>query len=116
MRRTALISSLAALAVPALVALGAGPALASGTAPAPDCESFSSIFFCDASSPVTPITWTETIRIDGITSMSTFSGPAFLRSGCELKANYTFSFSYVSGGVTFVSGSSRFLCTSNAPE
>lgn len=115
MRRLLALSSLA-LAVPALLALSGGAASASGTAPAPDCESFSSTFFCDADSPVTPVTWTQTITIFGTVSTSTFSGPTFLHSGCELRAAYTFSFSYVSGGVTFTSGSSRFLCTSNPPE
>ncbi len=115
MRRFPLISALAILAVPAVVALSGGTALAAAT-PAPDCESFSSQFLCDAFVPVGTVTWTQTIRIDGFTSTSTFSGPATLRGNCELRANYSFSFSYVSGGVTFTSDTSTFLCTANKPE
>lgn len=114
MRRIAVRSSLAVL-VPALLAFNAGYA-AADSAPAPDCESSASQFFCDASSPVSPVTWTQTISIFGTTSTSTFSGPTILHSGCELRATYAFSFSYVSGGVTFTSGTSRFLCNSNPPN
>ncbi|HEU5331354.1 MAG TPA: hypothetical protein VFU73_01280 [Actinocrinis sp.] len=114
MRRIAVRTSLAVL-VPALLAINAGVA-AADSAPAPDCESSSSQFFCDAASPVSPVTWTQTISIFGFSSTSTFSGPTILHSGCELRAAYTFSFTYVSGGVTFTSGSTRFICTSSPPE
>jgi hypothetical protein len=99
MRRIAVLSSLAVV-IPALLGFSAGAAAADGIAPAPDCSSFSSQFACEAASPVSPVTWTMTIRILGTSSTSTFSGPTFLHSACELRANYTFSFTYVSGGVT----------------
>ena len=113
MRRIIAFSSLA-VAVPALLALSTGVA-AAATAPAPDCMSASSTFACDASAPVSTVTWTQTISIDGFTSKSTFNASRFLRGNCEVRAAYTFSFSYVSGGVTFNSGSSRFICTSLPP-
>lgn len=116
MRRKLALSSLAVLAVPVLLAMNTGVAAAAGTAPAPDCWSASSQFGCDASAPVTPITWTMTISIFGTSSTSSFSGPLNLHSGCEVRAAYTFSFSYVSGGVTYNSGSTRFLCSSSPPE
>lgn len=117
MRRIPALSALAAaLAVPALVALGSGPALAAGSAPAPECDSFSTQFTCDAPVSATTVTWTQTIRIDGFTSTSSFSASTILHSGCELHANYTFTYSYVSGGVTLVSPASHFLCNPNAPE
>jgi hypothetical protein len=115
MRRIAVLSSLA-LAVPALLGLNAGVAAADVSVPAPDCSSWASQFACDAASPVSPITWTMRITGLGIgTTTSSFSGPTLLHSGCELRANYTFSFSYVSGGVTFTSGTSSFQCTANPP-
>jgi hypothetical protein len=54
MRRIVALSPLAALAVPAVLAMGTGIAAASGTAPAPFCLSSSSMFTCDASAPVSP--------------------------------------------------------------
>jgi hypothetical protein len=114
MRRIALLLS-SAVVVPALLAFNAGAAAADSSAPAPDCDSSASKFVCEAASPVSPVTWTMTIRILGTTSTSTFSGPTLLHSGCEVHAFYTFSFTYVSGGVTFDSGTSQFQCTSNPP-
>lgn len=113
MRRIMALSSLA-VTVPAVLALSTGVA-AAATAPAPDCMSASSTFACDASAPVSTVTWTMTIAIDGTSSTSSFSASRFLRGNCEVHAAYTFSFSYVSGGVTFKSGSSRFICTSLPP-
>lgn len=115
MRQIAALSSLAAFVL-GVLALSTGVAAASGTAPAPDCSSASSQFACDASSPVSPVTWTMTISILGTTSTSTFSASRFLRGNCEVRAAYTFSYSYVSGGVTYNSGRSRFLCTSSPPQ
>lgn len=112
MRRMVALSSLAALAVPAILALNPGIAAASGTAPAPSCMISSRTFICDASSPVSPVTWTEKITYHGSTSTSSFSWGTVLRgSNCELGAGYAFSFSYISGGVTYDSGQTSFGCT-----
>jgi hypothetical protein len=115
MRRITLLSTLA-LAVPALLGLNAGAAAADGTAPAPECDSFSSTFSCEAAVPVSSVTWTMTIRILGTSNTSTFPGPTILHSGCEVRAAYTFSYTYVSGGVTFDSPTSRFVCAAGPPE
>jgi hypothetical protein len=116
MRRSVALSSLTALAVPGLLAATMATAAASSSAPAPECMSYSSQLFCDASSPVSPVTWTMTLTQAGITTKSTFSGPAFLRGNCLVGAGYGFSYSYVNGGVTFISPATRFVCTSNRPE
>ena len=112
MRRIVALSSLAAFAVPALLALSTGVAAASGTAPAPRCIVTGRNFVCSASAPVSPVTWTEVITYQGNSSTSSFSWGLTLRgSNCELGAGYTFSFSYVSGGVTYNSGQTSFGCT-----
>jgi hypothetical protein len=116
MRRLVALSSLAALAVPAVLAMSTGIAAASGTAPAPFCGSSSSTFFCDASSPVSTVTWTMTISSLGTKTTSNFNASRFLHGNCEVRAGYTFSFSYVSGGVTYNSGSTTFICTASPPE
>jgi hypothetical protein len=112
MRRIVALSSLAALAVPALLALSTGVAAASGTAPAPLCIVTGRNFVCSASAPVSPVNWTETITYHGTSSTSNFSWGISLRgTNCELGAGYTFSFSYVSAGVTYNSGQTSFGCT-----
>jgi hypothetical protein len=116
MRRLVALSSLAALAVPAVLAMSTGIAAASGTAPAPNCGSSSSTFFCDASGPDSTVTWTMTISVLGQKNTSTFSASRVLRGNCEVRAGYTFSFSYVNDGVTYNSGSTTFVCTSSPPE
>jgi hypothetical protein len=57
-----------------------------------------------------------TISYEGSNSTSSFSAGTVLRGNCEVGAGYTFSFSYVSGGVTYNSGSTRFVCVSTPPE
>jgi hypothetical protein len=116
MRRLVALSSLAALAVPAVLAMSTGIAAASGTVPAPFCGSSSSTFFCDTATSVSPVTWTMTISVLGTKTTSVFSASRVLRGNCEVRAGYTFSYSYVSAGVTYNSGSTTFVCTSSPPE
>lgn len=117
MRRSTVIASLAALAIPALTILGAGTALASDTAPAPDCQSFSSQFFCNSGAPVNPISWTQQIVVNGIPDTpATFSGPPSIQGGCQRFALYLYSYSYVSDGVTFVSPVTHFNCVVTLPR
>jgi hypothetical protein len=115
MRRFVALSSLAALAVPAVLAVSTGIAAASGTAPAPLCFSSGLTFSCDASTSVSTVTWTMTVSDLGTSTTSSFSGPRVLRSNCSARTGYTFSFSYVSGGVTYNSGSTTFVCGTSPP-
>lgn len=115
MRRLVALSSLAALAVPALLAVSTGIAAASGTAPAPLCFSSGSTFSCSASTSVSTVTWTMTTSSLGMNNTLSFSGPRVLRSNCSARTGYTFSFSYVSSGVTYNSGSTTFICGTSPP-
>ena len=116
MRRIAVLPALSALVVSGLLAAGAGPAAASSSAPAPDCSSYSSQLFCDADSPVSPVTWTQTQFVGGTTYTSTFSGPSFLHGGCSAGTRFGYSYSYVSGGVTYASPATYFYCSKLPPE
>lgn len=115
MRRVIALSSLAALAIAGALAVGAGSAAASGSAPAPDCTSWSSQIACDASAPVSPVTWTESITAYGTTYTSTFSA-AYIRGGCSLHSVYALSYTYVYQGATYASPVTRIACNPNPPE
>ena len=115
MRRLVTLPVLTGLAAAGLLA-GTISAASAASAPAPDCDSYSSTFYCDASSPVNPVTWTQKITVDGSTFTSTFSASPFLHGNCEVGARYSYSFSYVSSGVTYTSPATSFLCNKNAPE
>lgn len=108
-------ASIALMVTSGMVVLGAGSALADGSAPAPSCDSYNTMLFCDPTAGSAPFTWTQTIRIDGFTSTSTFVAN-FIRGGCEKNAGYTLSYSYVSGGVTYDSASTFITCNPYPPE
>lgn len=116
MRRIVTLPALAGLVVSGLLTAGAGPAAASSSAPAPDCTSYSSQLLCNADSPVSPVTWTQTQAVDGTIYTSTFSGPAFLQGGCSVGIRYGYSYSYVSGGVTYASPATYFYCSKLQPQ
>jgi hypothetical protein len=115
MRRVIALSSLATLAITGALAVSAGSAAASGSAPAPNCTSWSSQIACNASAPVSPVTWTESLTSYGTTYTSTFSA-AYIRGGCSLHTVYTLSYTYVYNGATYASPVTRIACNPNPPE
>jgi hypothetical protein len=115
MRRLVSLPVLTGLAVAGLLA-GGMSAAAAASAPAPDCGSYSSMFYCDASSPVSPVTWTQTATAYGTTYTSTYSASPHLRGSCSLGTRYGFSYSYVYGGVSYASPVTFFICTKLPPN
>jgi hypothetical protein len=109
-------TSMALLVTSAMLGLGATSASASVSAPAPSCGSSSGTIYCFGDQGTTiSYTWTQKITFQGNSTTSTFAAN-FIRGACERNAGYTFSYSYVSGGVTHVSAATQLVCNSSPPE
>jgi len=115
MRRLVTLSVLTGLTISGLLT-GSMSAAAAAAAPAPDCGSYSSIFYCDADSPVSPVTWTQTVTVYGTTYTSTYSASPDLHGNCSVGTRYGFSYTYVYGGVTYTSPAISFICNNRQPE
>jgi hypothetical protein len=115
MRHLITRASMTLLVASGMLAIGATSALASSSAPAPSCQSYSSKVFCWATAGPGPYTWTETVRADGTSYTSSFVATD-IDGGCQRGTGFTFSYSYVSGGVTYDSASVVVICDTNAPE
>jgi hypothetical protein len=105
MRR--ILGTFAAAALVAMCALVAGSGPAHAVAPAPQCESGASRYFCIASSSGTT-TWTITI-FPGTPFTVTTPG-SILNSSCSGGSSTSIFYSYVSGGVTETSSTRAFRC------
>jgi hypothetical protein len=115
MRRIAVLAAAAALTVPGLLAISVSTAVASDGAPAPTCDSSLSTFECDASSPGAT-TWTVAQHEDGIWIPYTITtSDSYLKNSCDRGFQTAVSYSYVSGGVTYYSGTHTFTCNANPP-
>jgi hypothetical protein len=108
-------ASAALIVISGTLVLGSVSAFASGSAPAPSCDSYSSKVFCDATAGTAPYTWTETVRQDGTSYTSTFQAED-INGGCDRGQSFSFSYSYVSGGVTYDSATAVVACDTNEPE
>jgi hypothetical protein len=107
---------MALLVTSGMLALGATSASASVNAPAPNCGSYNSTLYCYGDQGTTiSYTWTEKITVDGTSTTSKFAAN-YIRGACERGAGYTFSYSYVSGGTTYVSAATELACNPNPPE
>jgi hypothetical protein len=103
------------IVISGMLVLSATSAFASGSAPAPSCMSYNSKVFCDATAGAAPYTWTETVRQDGTSYTSTFQAND-IDGGCDRGQSFSFSYSYVSGGVTYASATAVVACDTNPPE
>jgi hypothetical protein len=108
-------ASIALIAISGMLVLGTTSAFASGSAPAPSCDSYSSRVFCEATAGTAPYTWTETIRQDGTSYTSSFPADD-INGGCDRGQSFFFSYSYVSGGVTYYSATAGVACDTYPPE
>lgn len=113
MRRYAAILPLTGLVIGSSLAL-ASPAFADGTAPAPLCMESNYQLYCSPGHGVAPFTWTQTITFDGSSSTSSFQANV-IKGACEHNAEYTESYSYVSGGVKYDSAKTQIACTGISP-
>jgi hypothetical protein len=115
MRHLITRASMTLLVTSGMLAIGATSALANGSAPAPSCQSYNSMIYCWATAGSSPFTWTETVRADGTSYSSTFVATD-ISGGCQRGTGFTFSYSYVSGGVTYDSASTEVTCNTYPPE
>lgn len=111
MRRIAFIS-FAVAAAAALLPFTAGAASADTAVAAPDCYSAASKIMCDATAPISTVTWT--VYFDG--SASSFTASDELKLGCTSGTIYGLSFGYTYNGVTYGSGQTTVRCTSGPAE
>lgn len=115
MRRLAAIASPALLAIPVMLALGPGTALADGTAPPPSCDNSTAHFWlCSATAGSAPFTWTITEHIPNFGNVTRTSTKTNASGGCAAGDTFAVSYSYVSNGVTFDSGSAFFPCNTTS--
>lgn len=111
MRRLAAIASSTLLAMPVMLALGSGIALADGSAPAPACDNSTAHFWlCSPTAGSAPFTWTITEHIPNFGNVTHTSTKVNVSGGCSAGETFTITYSYVSNGVTFDSGPSFFVC------
>ena len=119
MRRLAFLAAVLALAAPGLAAVGlatAAPAAASVSVPAPTCDSFSSEIDCyELSSPSgVSVTW-YFHQSNYIPPNWTITGHSSVTQGCNPGWAYQVYYSYVSGGVTYISTNSDLVCVKGDP-
>ena len=115
MRHLITRASMTLLVTSGMLAIGATSALANGSAPAPSCLSYSSMIYCWATAGSSPYTWNQTVRADGTSYSSTFVAVDVI-GACQRGTGFTFSYSYVSDGVTYDSASAGVLCNTYPPE
>ena len=113
--RLAAIASSALLAIPVMLALGSGTALADGSAPAPSCDNSTAHFWlCSPTAGSAPFTWTITEHIPNFGNVTHTSTKTNVSGSCAAGDTFVVSYSYVSNGVTFDSGSTFFPCNTTS--
>jgi hypothetical protein len=98
-----------------MLALGSGTALADGSAPAPDCDNSTAHFwFCSPTAGSDPFTWTITEHFPGFGNVTVTGTGTDVDGKCGAGETLVVSYSYVSNGVTFDSGSTFFPCNTRS--